>query len=339
MATIENNSETNSKNDLSRPFQTEPLNVPAFVEIHKNHGRMIGLIFHVGKFSLPLLRARPVQRIHDGIARNPLRPWLMGRVTYRKKVLLENSGTPGIVLKSIPDNPPVAGNGHKNDFLSATVWINGERRDFSTFFQGKDHKYCYEKMAVTATPVLEQHLQIGPLKVTTEFILSPDGPVQRATIEAVGAGSVEVDYGFIGLFPKGVTEVCAQESEGNPLEGSLEVSSEGNEPAEVVLPHAKWLATYNPDQQFGTWIYSPEFGKTNMSHRLIVDRRQGFKGYHVVGNCAPFGKAPPHAESPRLTVRPGHPRQLVLVARPIEAEAGAWRKRAEKVSKLVEKSA
>jgi hypothetical protein len=338
MATPENKGNTDSMYDLSRSFQAEPLNVPAFVEIHKNHGRMIGLVFHVGEFSLPLLRARPVQRIHDGMERNPLRPWLMGRVTHKKKVLLENPGQPGIVLKSIPDNPPVAGNGHKNALLSATVWINGERRDFSTFFPGQDHNYCYEKIPVTATPVLEQHLQSGPLKVRTELILSPDGPVQRATIEAVEAASAEVDYGFIGLLPEGVTEVYAHDYRGTPLEAHLGIPSEGNEPAAVVLPHAKWLATYDPDQQFGTLVHSPDFEKANMSHRLIVDRRQGFRVYHVVGHCAPFGMAPPHTESPKLTVRRGHPRQLALVARPIEAEADAWKKRADEVSQWVVKS-
>jgi hypothetical protein len=308
MATPENKGHTDSMYDLIRPFQAEPLNVPASVEIHKNQGRMIGLIFHVGAFSLPLLRARPFQRIHDGMARNPLRPWLLGRVTYKKNVLLENPGRPDIVLKGLSEPLLDAGDGDKDDLRSSTVWISGECRDFDTFFPGQDHKYCYEKIAVTATPVLEQRFRSGGLNVTMELILSSDGPVQRATIEAVGPASVEMDYGFIGLLPKGVTEVYAQDNEGNPSEGSLEVSSEGNEPAEIVLPHAKWLAAYDPDQQFGTWIYSPEFGKTNMSHRLIVDRRQGFKVYHVVGDCAPFGKVHPHAESAGLTVRPGHPK-------------------------------
>lgn len=329
MATPEKKVNTDSMVDLSRSFQAEPLNVPASVEIHKNHGRMIGLVFHVGEFSLPLLRARPVQRFHDGMEHNPLRPWMMGRVTHKKNILLENPGTPGIVLKSIPDNLPVAGDGSKDDLRSAAAWINGERRDFNTFFPGQDQKYCYEKIAVTATPVLEQRFRSGRLNVTMELILSSDGPVQRATVEAVGAAPVEVDYGFMGMFPKGVTEVYAHDHRGKPVEAHLEFPSEGSEPAEIVLPHAKWLATYDPDQQFGTWIYSPEFGKADMSHRLIADRRQGFKVYHVVGDCTPFGKVHPHTESPRLTVRPGHPQQLVLVARPIEVFPEEWKTRAE----------
>ncbi len=332
MAAIDNKGNASSIHNLSRSFQTEPLNELASVEIHKNHGRMIGLVFHVGQFSLPLLRARPVQRIHDGMERNPLRPWVMGRVTHKKKVLLENPGTPGIVLKDLSEPLLDARDGDKDDLHAAAVWINGERRVFNTFFPGQDHKYCYEKIPVTATPLLEQHLQSGSLKVTMELILSSDGPVQRATIEAVGAGSSEVDYGFMGMFPKGVTEVYAHDHCGKPLEGSLEPSSEGNEPVEVLLPQAKWLATYDPDQQFGTLVYSPEFGKANMSHRLIVDRGQGFKVYHLAGDCAPFGKRRTHAESPGLTVHPGYPRQLVLVARPIEAEVDAWKKSADEMS-------
>ena len=81
MATPENKDNKDSMYDLSRLFQAEWLNVPASVEIHKNHGRMIGLIFHVGPFSLPLLRARPSQRIYDGTVHNPLRPWVIAVTT------------------------------------------------------------------------------------------------------------------------------------------------------------------------------------------------------------------------------------------------------------------
>ena len=74
MDTIENKGKTNSIERLSRQFQTESLNESAYVEIHKSQGRMIGLVFHVGEFSLPLLRSRPYQRIHDRVEHNLLRP-------------------------------------------------------------------------------------------------------------------------------------------------------------------------------------------------------------------------------------------------------------------------
>ena len=325
--------------DLGRSFQTEELNEPAYVEIHKSHGKMIGLIFHVGEFSLPLLRARPYQRIHDRVERNLLRPWVMGRATYKKKILLENSGRPGIVLKGLSDSLADIGHEGNDDpsglsssgrsLLSAAVWINGDRIDFKELFPHEDRGYFYKEVVVTATPVLEQSFQTGILKVTMEIILSSDGPVQRTTVEVGEEHSVELDYCFMGMFPKGVTEYYAHDNHGKPLGGNLEHPSEGNITAEKTIPQAKWLAAYNPDSALGTLVCSPEFEKEAMSHLLLADRRQGLKVYHVVGDCEQFAKLQPHAQPARLTVTPGHPQQLALFSRPIEADADEWKARAE----------
>ena len=133
----------------------------------------------------------------------------------------------------------------------------------------------------------------------------------------------------MSMFPKSTTEIYAHDNHGKPLGGNLAHPSKDSGTAEVVLPQAKWLATYNPDRAFGTLIYSPEFEKASMRHLLVADRRQGLKVYHVVGDAEPFAKGRPYAESARLTVTPGHPQQLTLFARPIEADAEKWKARAE----------
>lgn len=329
MVTAENKGKTNRISKLGRPFQTERLNESAYVEIHKSDGKMIGLIFHVGEFSLPILRSRPYQRIHDGVERNLLRPWVMGRVTYKKKILLENPGRPGIVLKGVPDNLAGARHNSNDDLLSAAVWINGDRLNFSELFPEEDRGYFYKEIVVTTTPVLEQTFQSDGLSITMEIILSPDGPVQRTTVEVVEGSSVELDYCFMSMFSKGVTEYYAHNNSSKPLEGNIELPSAGSSTAEVAIPQAKWLATYDPDNQLGTLIYSPEFGKTKMGHLLIVDRRQGLKVYHVVDDCEHFAKLQSHAGSVMLTVSPGHPQQLALSIRPIEAAPDQWKQTAE----------
>lgn len=338
MVTIKKKSETDSTDELGQQFQTESLNESAYVEIHKSDGKMIGLIFHVGEFSLPILRSRPYQRIHDGVERNLLRPWVMGRVTYKKKILLENPGKPGIVLKGVSDNLAGARHNSNDDLLSAAVWINGDRLNFSELFPKEDRGYFYKEIVVTTIPVLEQTFQSDGLSITMEIILSPDGPVQRTTVEAVEEPPVELDYCFMSMFPKGVTEYYAQDNHGKPLKGNLEHPPEGNSTAEVTIPQAKWVATYNPDNQFGTLIYSPEFERAKMSHLLGTDRRQGLKVYHVVGDCEHFAKLQSHAESAMLTVSPGHPQQLALFARPIEAAPDQWKQRAEEeASQLIKR--
>jgi hypothetical protein len=337
MATTENKDKVKDIGSLNRQFQKEKLDESAYVEIHKSDGEMIGLIFHVGEFSLPILRSRPYQRIHDGIERNLLRPWVMGRATYKKKILLENPGRPGIVLKGVSDNLAGARHNSNDDLLSAAVWINGDCLNFSELFPEENRGYFYKEIVVTAVPVLEQSFQSGTLKVTTELILSSYGPVQRTTVEIEEWPSVELDYCFMSMFPKGVTEYHAQDNHGKPLKGNLEHPPEDNSTAEVTIPQAKWVATYNPDSQFGTLIYSPEFERAKMGHLLIADRRQGLKVYHVVGDCEHFAKLQSHAGSAKLTVSPGHPQQLALFARPIKANTGEWEARAEEeASQLIE---
>lgn len=339
MVRLENEGRTNNTHWLSRQFETEILNKPAYMEIHKSHGKVIGLVFHVGEFSVPILRSRPYQRIYDQVDSNPLRPWVMGRVTYNGKVLLENPGRPGIFLKGIPGHLPGArceGNDDLSvlspsgrNLLSTALWINGDRINFRELFPKEDRGYFYKEVAVVTTPVLEQSFQTDVLKVTTEIIPSSVGPVQRTTVEALEEASVELDYCFMGIFPEGVTKYYAHDNSGKPFGGNLEYPSKGSNTANVSIPHARWLAVYNPDRQFGTLVCSPEFEKEAMSHLLVADRRQGLKVYHVVGDCESFAKMQPRTESAKLTISPGHPQQLTLFARPIEADADEWKARAE----------
>lgn len=322
MMTMENGSGIGREERSDRLFHAEELDVPARVEIHKSHGEMVGFIFHAGAFSLPILRARFHQRFCARVERHPLRPWVMGRVTYKKKVLLENPGRPGIALGKIPSVPSDA---VEEGVLSAVVWIDGKRMDFDALSPGKKQGYAYREIEVNTAPVLEQTFGTDALKVTTEIALAADGPAQRMTVEAVGDDPVELTCGFTSMFPRGVTEVHALDDNGELWRGELEHPSAGCGAAELFIPRARWLAAYDPNTQFGTSIYSPEFGREEMGHLLVMDGRQDFKVYHMAGGRESFPERRGGLRSVRLRVLPGHPQQLALFPRPIEATLGEWR--------------
>ena len=114
MVVVENKGKTNSMHGLGRSFQTERLNESAYVEIHKSHSKMIGLIFHVGEFSLPLLRSRPYQRIHDRVERTSIiRPFVVRTIGRRRrtfnqeKAILCLTSSSSFVIFTATYSPPL----------------------------------------------------------------------------------------------------------------------------------------------------------------------------------------------------------------------------------------
>ena len=308
------------------PFHVEELHASARVEIHKSHGEMVGFVFHVGDFSVPLVRCRPFQRVGERLEAHPQRPWVMGRVTHRELPLLENPGVPGIALRPVTAcAAEVRAHGWEGDGSAGTVWIDGEARTFDAFFPGDDHRYCYDEVSVSRAPVLAQTCHSEGYSLTREIALTEKGPVQRTTVEATGRAPVDLLCHFISMLPEGCVRLWGGGQEGEQsVEGSMVRPHGSDTTAAVEIPATRWLVAYDPARQRGTALYSPEFAADEMSHLLVMDPRQGFRTYHVAGAPDRLARGPSGTEGIRLRVPPGSRREVVLWARQLEASPDDW---------------